>query len=200
VATSAIIKLNASPTVEAGETYQLKNGCGNIAVRKKEADKLTEMGISLELATKDFELIELLTGASLIVNAEATPKNIGFARRGIGLADPSAVSLEIWTTSIDESGACAAVGANPGWYRVIYPRAVFTLGDNTIENGVATVAMAGFGTNNPVWGNGPWNDYPGAGYIPTSGYVQIGYSAAQYAAILAQVTSGYTLANLPAGS
>lgn len=168
VATSAIIRLAASPTAEAGETYQLKNGCGNVAVRLREADKLTEMSISLDLATRDFELIELLTGAALIVNNAAVPQNIGFARRGIGTPAAGFVSLEVWSQSIDEGGACVAAASNPGWYRLIYPRCTFTLGDTTIENGVAVVSLTGFGTQNPMWLNGPWNDYPSPGTLPTN--------------------------------
>lgn len=168
VATSALIKLTAKANNEAGEVYQLKNGCGQVVVRSRESDKLTDMGIDLELATKDFELIELLTGASLILNSATPAKTIGFARRGVGLVGPSFVSLEIWTQSIDDGGVCAVGGVNPGWFRVIYPRATFALGDNTIENGVATVTLTGFGTQNPSWGNGPWNDYPGTGTLPAT--------------------------------
>lgn len=168
VATSAIIRLAATANVEAGEVYQLKNGCGSIAVRSRESDKLTDMGLTLDLATRDFELIELLTGATLLLNAATPVKNIGIARRGVGATNPSFVSLEVWTQSIDDGGVCAVGGVNPGWFRVIYPRATFTLGDTTVENGVATVSLTGFGTQNPQWGNGPWNDYPATGTLPTT--------------------------------
>jgi len=196
------------------------------------------MAISLDLATRDFELIELLTGGQLLLNnanprttadgatttasptvtsatmaftagdiggtitgtgipaaatiisvnsptsavmsanATATASgvsitvtpvttNVGIARRGIGLGNPPFVSLEIWTTSIDDAGVCST-GGNPGWFRVIYPRATFTLGDSTFENGVAVVSLSGFGTQNPLWGNGPFNDYPASGTLPAN--------------------------------
>ncbi len=167
-ASSALIRLAATANNEAGEVYQLKNGCGQVVVRKRESDKLVDMGLTLDLATKDFELIELLTGATLLLNDDPTPKAIGFARRGVGELEPAYVSLEIWTQSIDDGGVCAVGGVNPGWFRVVYPRATFTLGDNTIENAVATVSMTGFATQNPSWGNGPWNDWPAVTGVPTT--------------------------------
>jgi hypothetical protein len=159
VATSAIVRLASSPQYDTGQEYLLKNGCGDIVAYSREQNRLKEVAITLELATKDFELIELLTGGSLIV--DSTGNNIGIARRGVGKVESAYVSLEIWTTTIDANGPCQDATTDPGYYRVIFPRATFTLGDSTFENGVAMVTLTGFGTNNPQWGNGPWNDYPG---------------------------------------
>jgi len=186
VATSAIIRLAATPNTESGEVYQLKDAAGKNLFYKKKPDRLLDMGLSLDLATRDFELIEMLTGSQLITDGDG--RNIGIARRGADLGDAPFISVEIWTSSIDGNSVCAevldtlgteageiltgengdllgdpGVGINPGWFRVIYPKATFTLGDSTFENGVAIVSLSGFATQNPLWGNGPFNDYPGIG-------------------------------------
>jgi hypothetical protein len=163
VATAAIVRLASSPDYEAGQEYLMKNGCGDIIIYTKEADRLKRVGITLELATKDFELIEMLTGGTLIV--DGTGNNIGIARRGVGRGEPTYVSLEIWTTTIDANGPCTDLTGDPGYYRVIFPRCTFTVGESTYENGVHMVSLTGFGTNNPQWGNGPWNDFPGTGLL-----------------------------------
>lgn len=112
----------------------------------------------MELCTRDMALLELLTGATIYTKTgEAT----GIGRRGVGAGDPNPVSLELWTKAIPtgQSGACAAVGAAQ-WWRWVYPRATFTLGDVTHENGIGLVSLTGFADPNPYWTNGPFNDWP----------------------------------------
>ena len=121
----------------------------------RDLDKLKRMNLQMELCTRDLELLEILTGATLYT-VDGTVS--GLARRGVGAADPDAVSLELWTKAISTSGACQVAGQS--WWRWVYPRAVFTLGDTALENGIATVQLTGFADPNPVWGNGPWNDWP----------------------------------------
>ena len=94
---------------------------------------------------------------------------IGFARRGVGADDPDPVSLELWTRAIGTTGACSQDNAVAGWWRWVYPRVTFTLGDVTHENGIGVVQLKGFGDPNPNWGNGPFNDWPADEYFdPTA--------------------------------
>jgi len=34
-------------------------------------------------------------------------------------------------------------------------------GDRTFEDGTGTISFTGKAYENPAWGNGPWNDFPG---------------------------------------
>jgi hypothetical protein len=34
-------------------------------------------------------------------------------------------------------------------------------GDRTFEDGTGTISFTGRAYENPAWGNGPWNDFPG---------------------------------------
>jgi hypothetical protein len=66
------------------------------------------------------------------------------------------------------------------------------------EDDVARRTFTGTAVSNPALFNGPWNDYPGLGYIPNTPYLYVGYSDAEYELILAEAAPGY--ADLPAGS
>jgi hypothetical protein len=164
VASTAIVRLVSSPEYETGDEFIQKNGCGDICLYVKNADKLKRMNLTMELCTRDMELLELLTGASLYTDGGEV---VGLARRGVGATDPDPVSLELWTKAIPSgtSGACADPNAGASWWRWVYPRATFTLGDVTHENGIGLVSLTGFADPNPYWVNGPFNDWPADGYL-----------------------------------
>jgi hypothetical protein len=156
---TAIVRLQSSPEYDTGQEFLQKNGCGDICLSLRDLDKLKRMTLQMELCTRDLELIEILTGATLYtVDGEVA----GLARRGVGADDPAGVSLELWTRAIDTQGSCGVGGQR--WWRWVYPRATFTLGDTTLENGIATVNLSGFAEPNAVWGNGPWNDWPASAF------------------------------------
>jgi hypothetical protein len=54
------------------------------------------------------------------------------------------------------------------WWRVIWPKATFTLGDVAFANEVATLSLAGFAENNPNFTTGPFEDVPAGVTLDTS--------------------------------
>jgi hypothetical protein len=168
VATSAIVRLASSPEYSPGEDFEMKNGCGQICVSMKNCDQLKRMNLGLELCTRDPALVELLSGASLITDGADI---IGYSRRGIGSACPSPVSVEIWTKAMTINNTCAPAVEGYGdakWWRVIWPKATFTLGDVAFANEVATLSLAGFAENNPNFTTGPFEDVPAGVTLDTS--------------------------------
>lgn len=160
IVSSAIVRLQSSPEYEAGDEFVQKNGCGEIELLVKTLDKLKRMTLQLELCTRDMELLELLTGGNLYTDGADV---IGFSRRGVGASDPDPVSLELWTKAIPTgagTGSCPDPSAGASWWRWVYPRATFTLGDVTHENGIGMVMLSGYAEPNVYWGNGPFNDWP----------------------------------------
>jgi hypothetical protein len=122
----------------------------------KDNDKLKRMNLTMELATRDFELLEIMTGATLLVSGGTT---FGVSRRGTSVETPNPVSVEIWTKVATSSGSCVATGSGQ-WFRNVYPKVVWTLGDTDFGNSIATVKMTGVAEGNPNWGaNGPYNDW-----------------------------------------
>lgn len=159
VVSTAIVRLQSSPEYETGDEFIQKNGCGDVALVVKTLDKLKRINLQLELCTRDMELLELLTGGSLYTIGSDVS---GFARRGIGETDPDPVSMELWTRAIPTGtgGSCVDPNTGASWWRWVYPKASFTLGDTTLENGIALINLTGYAEPNINWGNGPFNDWP----------------------------------------
>lgn len=156
VVSSAIVRLQASPEFETGDEFIQKNGCGDIVINIKDADRLKRINVTMELATRDIALLELLTGGTVYTS---NGTNItGFARRGVGNAANDAVSIELWTRAVSSSGNC--VTASAAWWRWTYPKATFTLGDVSHENGIGLVQLTGSSEANPNFGNGCFDDWP----------------------------------------
>lgn len=203
IVTSALVTLNADPDVEEGTVFEPKNACGDIMFTYEQDDKIKRYNLSGELGFHDYELMALLFGGSTILGRAGG----SFAGKVIGYADPlytapprNGVYLEIITTAIySGSGSCTtSTGTTPVAVGHIFGKAKLTRGASNFANEVKLLTFSGKSTNNPSLFNGPWNDYPGAGYTPNSPYVEVGYSQAEYNAILAAVRDGYS--DIPVGS
>lgn len=167
IASSAIVRVASSPEYSPGEDFEMKNGCGQICVSMKNCDQLKRMNLQIELCTRDPALVELLSGATLITDGSDI---IGYSRRGIGAACPSPVALEIWTKAMTINNTCQSGSgyAAAQWWRIIWPKATFTLGDVSFANEVATLTLTGFAENNPNLDDGPFNDIPAGITLDTS--------------------------------
>jgi hypothetical protein len=83
----------------------------------------------------------------------------------VGLAFPStlecdedepAVALEFWTQHIVGSGQD---GEFP-WIHWVFPKTIWQLGDNTVEEDILQPTLTGFSRTNANWGEGPYGDGP----------------------------------------
>lgn len=173
--TSAIIRINSTPDYAPGDDFEMKNGCGILCVTLKTCDQLKRVNLALELCLRDPAMIELLTGATVYSITDGPDTQImGYSRRGVGATCPDSISVEIWTKAVTVQNVCvpAVVGSNyleAQWWRTVYPKATFTLGDVNYANELATLSLAGFGDSNPNFLNGPFNDVPvGITLDPTS--------------------------------
>jgi len=169
VATSAIVKVSSTPEYAPGEEFFMKNGCGQVCISSKVLDKIKRVNLAMELCTRDPALVELLSGATLISSGTDT---IGYSRRGIGAADPNPVSVEIWTKAVGLNNTCPPVGttgyARAQWYRVVWPKATFTLGEVNFANEIATLTLSGYAESNPNFYDGPFNDVPSTVTLDTA--------------------------------
>lgn len=203
IVTAALVTLTASPVVAEGTAFVQKNACGNTLYTVNQDDKITGYTLTGEFAFSDFEMMAMLFGGSTILGVAAG----AFAGKVIGYADPlysaptrNGVYLEVITTTVAENaGDCvSSTGSVPVAFGHIFGKAKLTPGDLNFSNDIKRITFTGKSVNNPALFDGPWNDWVGAGYIPNTAHAVIGYSQAQYTAILNAVTVGYV--DLPAGS
>jgi len=205
IVASAIATINAEPDVEEGTRFEPKDACGDLVFTFERQPRIKRYNISGELYFFDFELMTILFGGNLVLGAAGGPfagKVIGHAMPNYSTAPSTAVYLEVISQAVGEAlGDCVPVTSGldfPTHFGHIFGKCRLVPGARTFEDDVARVTFTGTATNNPALYNGPWNDYPGAGYIDNSPYVMVGYSADEFADIQATVRCGYQA--LPAGS
>ncbi len=205
IVTSALVTLTADPDVEAGTNFEPKNGCGRTLFTYEQESRLKRYNLSGELGLFDWEVMALLFGGDVVLGRSGgafAGKVIGYSDRLYSAAPRNGVYLEVIQQAVAENfGPCGVGGTTavaPVAIGHIFGRAQLTPGSADAGNDVSMVRFSGWGTNNPALTNGPWNDFPGSGYIPNAPKVSVGYTQAEYDAITAAVTVGYR--DLPAGS
>jgi hypothetical protein len=201
--TGGLVTMTATPDIEEGTVFEPKTACGDIAYTIEDEDKIKRYNLAGEFIFFDVEGMETMFGGSTIVGVtggDYANDNIGYAAPDYDAADTNGIYLEVISKGAEEgAGDCvSAAGASPQYFGHVFSKVKMTPGERTFENDVARMAFTGKARSNPSLYNGPWNDWPGEGYIPTSPYLYVGYTDAEYAVILATIAPGY--ADLPAGS
>ena len=203
IVTAGLVTMTRDPQIEEGTRYEPKSACGATLFTYERDDKILRQNLSGEFGFSDFEMMALLFGGDVVLGKVGGD----FAGEVIGYYDPlynapprNGAYLEVITTAIEEgAGSCVASdGGAPVAIGHIFGKTKLRMGSSTYADAVINVAFAGTGTNNPNLFDGPWDDWPGAGYVPNSSYIKVGYTQAEYDAILAAVTVGYV--DLPTGS
>lgn len=153
--TDALISIGSSPDIEAGEVLTQRNGSGNICVRRRSDDQTVAYNLSLVLCNLDAELIEMLTGATLISSGGVT---VGLERPKVGDTKPL-VCVEAWAEARTSTEQASEDGELL-WWHWAWPKVKWTAGEHTLEAGVLTVPINGYAEENDNMGTGPAADWP----------------------------------------
>lgn len=202
--TVGIADFTASANIEEGAEIVHKNGCGQVMYRQKRPDRIVSFNVSGNLSFFDVEALFQIFGGTAVLGAGGGPfagDTIGWAAPNYDNPNSNGVYLEVISQSIAQgAGDCVTSSTDrPSYIGHIFGKAILVPGDLSLTEGDAIlVPFTGSSTANPALYDGPWDDYPGAGYIPSSPYIAVGYSVAQYEAILADAAAG--AADLPAAS
>lgn len=203
IVTAGLVTLTADPVLKEAKEYEQENGCGALLFSFESEDKIKGYRLSGELGFSDFEAMALMFGGDVLLG-----KNTGdFSGEVIGYYDPvytspsrSGIYLEVITTAIESgSGDCfTSSGSTPVAIGHIFGKVKLTPGQKTFADEIKRVTFTGQSRNNPNLYDGPWDDFPAAGYIPNSPHIEVGYSQDEYDAILDVVQCGFV--DLPTGS
>lgn len=153
VMTDKLVTLALKRVYEDGDEFKVKNGCGGLALAMKAPRVLKWAEVTLTVATNDPEFLELLTDGSLITvggNSE------GYADPPVGSAPGTGVSVELFRKAIVNNQPAVT----KPWLWTALPKVVFSLDDDTFENGPGQIVMSGIAFENSGFGNGPNNDWP----------------------------------------
>lgn len=152
---SALIRLVPTVVMRPGEDMELVSGCGEVCVSYKDRDKLKRFDMTMELCTPDPSLTEMLVGGETI--SDGNGDIIGWAAPHVGVdANPYGVAIEAWTKAIT-NGAQDPVYP---WWRWVFPRTYWTIGDKNMENAPMTNPFSGYSEENVNFYDGPANDWP----------------------------------------
>ena len=201
--TAGLVTLTGTPLVEEGTQVEPKTACGDYAFRVEKPDRIKRYDLSGEFIFFDHELMFSMFGGTSVVGRAATP----FATKVVGHAMPDPATalsgngmyLEvIQLTALQGVGDCNPSASSPYAYGTIFPRVKFVPGDSSFTEDAATLTFTGKATANPNMFDGPWNDWPGTGYMPNSPKIDVLYSKTQYDAMAVLARAGWQ--NAPTSS
>jgi hypothetical protein len=163
--TSAIQQAQIGIETEDGDSFTIKDGCGNIAHTLTDPDKITNATIGMTLTNFDFELYSILIGNSdlfLDTGGAGSGDPVGWQMPAIADGPGNGVCLELWSRTRD-GGAYATpdfAGGSAVYYHWVFPLVQFAIDEFTLENGVTTPGVSGVSSENPnLTVNGPYNDF-----------------------------------------
>lgn len=180
VVTNGLISLTLTPDIEEGATFEPKNACDEILWTATNDDRVKRYTGDGEIGLWDYELIELMTDATLLV-ADSTVAwsgdNAGLAMPGPSTSAGAGFALEIWVKNagIGDVGQCGPESTHPPYTRYVFPFVRARVGDRTFNNEAAMFAFSAKFDPNPNWDMGPYGDWPittGFNDFPDAPYVQ----------------------------
>lgn len=150
VVTKQFISLSFSPDIEEGETFRIKNACGDICINdNSDCDRLIGFDVTLQLCGLEAPLMELVLGMSSFVNGAGDtlggvlpPLNLDASESALGCNNN--VMLEVWSRNSDRD-ACAA-GNDLPYVRWFLPlvRGFQLSSDTAFANDVLSIEMTAF--------------------------------------------------------
>lgn len=201
--TAGIVDMTGTPDITEGNTIAPVNGCNQTMFRKVRQDKVNGYNIQGNLWFHDPEGKFIMFGGGLLYGAsggEFENEVIGHYMPNYDAPDSYGVYVEFITERVAEgAGDCiTSGGGRPTYEGHVFGKVLLTPGEINLQNDAIQLPFTGKASGNPALADGPWNDSPVEGYLPNSPYFTIGYTTAEYEAILASVGAG--VADLPAGS
>jgi hypothetical protein len=154
---AAPVMVQLQPDFMEGVELTLENACGTLSGYYKQQSQLKKWDINFELTELDSELLELLTGVSLL---EVGPETVGHQFSRVGSCDPydlNGVSIELWSKRWDN---CQTPSDGDLYWHWALARAFLQIGDIKFENDFMTIPVKGYLEENPNYGDGPWHDFP----------------------------------------
>lgn len=148
------VVFNSTAEVSAGQTFEQRDGCGNICTTVRTPDTTTGYSGSLEICNQDFELIIVLGNGTIDpILDDVSGETIGFKYLG-GTPDP--VEFNLWQEVYE--GNTRQTGAN-AHLRHVLPSTEWNLSDFQLEEGVNTTTINFTSSSTAGISTGSFNDF-----------------------------------------
>lgn len=161
VTTAGFVSVAQTMNYRDPDEYEVVNANGDLCINERTAGKLKWIDLVITFCEVDPELLNLMTGAPLVLDDAGTPNAIGFRTRE---GTTGNVGLEVWT-DLAGSSACSGGGRRYGY--VLFPWVTDgQISDVTIENAAASFVVNARTSANSQWGVGPYNVWTDATPAP----------------------------------
>lgn len=155
ISTDGFITIGMTSNTEAGTTITVTNANGDLCVQDQPSPRLVNITAEIALCGVDPELVGMLTGQPLVLNA-AGDEVVGF-RQNTGVnVDLTGFALETWTGV--SSDVCSDEGTPEYGYFLLPFLKGGILGNITVQNGSIDFTITGATTKDGTgWGVGPYD-------------------------------------------
>lgn len=154
VVSDGIISIQMTPNYEDREEFFVKNGDGTFCVRETNPPMLKWIDLVLTFCNVDPDIVNIAAGETLYTDDSDAATKIGFSTEENVVEDVN-FALEGWTRLSNTGVACTG-GTEYGYW--LFPWIVEgTVGDITLENGVANFVVNARTKAGSLWGVGPYN-------------------------------------------
>jgi hypothetical protein len=153
------IQLNITPTYEAGKDSTLVGGCDCIVATYRGYDKLKRFEFELDVATLEWALFEMMTGATAITQgADVIGNWFNDNAFDCSVAAQPNVALEGWQTGWNEDRQ------DTTWPYIqwLWPSTYWSMAGLSLQNDFNQPKLTGFSRGNSAWGTGIYGDQPEA--------------------------------------
>lgn len=154
VVTDGIISIEMTKNYEDREEFFVKNADGNFCVRETNPPILKWIDLVFTFCNVDPDIVNIMAAEPLYTSDDAAATKTGWSTTE-GSASNVNFAFEGWTRLSGTGVACTG-GVEYGY--VLFPWVVEgTIGDMTLENGVANFTINARTHGNSLWGVGPYN-------------------------------------------
>lgn len=153
VVSDGIISIAMTKQYEEREEFFVKNGDGIFCVRETTPPQLKWINLVLTFCNVDPELVNIVSAEPIVYDDADSPRATGYSTQE-GSAALASFALEGWTRISGGDVPCTG-GVEYGY--VLFPWvAEGTVGDVTLENGVANFVVNARTKSGSLWGTGPY--------------------------------------------
>jgi hypothetical protein len=154
VVTDGIISVEMTKNYEDREEFFVKNGDGQFCVRETTPPILKWIDLVMTFCNVDPDIVNIMAGEPLVTSDDLAETKIGWSTEE-GSVNNVNFGFEGWTR-LSSLGVPCTGGVEFGY--VLFPWVIEgTIGDMTLENGVANFVVNARTRANSLWGVGPYN-------------------------------------------
>lgn len=151
----APILVGYTPVTPDRERLEQLDGNGDQCLLYLGPPKAVEsVTLRMDLCKLDGELMEMLTGGSIITSGYDT---IGYLAPTDATVNEDGVALETWSYAWNGREA-RTIGGDVAYYRHVFPKSKWVGGETVMQNGVSTIPVTGTGEVNTAYATGPEHD------------------------------------------